>query len=65
MLIPKIVGKFKMKTSKAINDYRNTLEQKNWQRGYHDHVIRTIQSYNNIQNYIQNNVANWNQDTFY
>jgi REP element-mobilizing transposase RayT len=64
MLIPKMMGKLKMLTSKGINDLRGTPEAKNWQRGYHDHVIRTLQSYDNIQRYIRNNVSNWDGDTF-
>jgi len=40
MLIPKIVGKFQMQTSKQINVLRKTPGATNWQRDYHDHVIR-------------------------
>lgn len=37
----------------------------NWQSRFHDHVIRNSESFENIQNYIQNNPINWKEDTFY
>lgn len=36
-----------------------------WQPRFHDHIIRDAQSFENIQNYIANNPANWNKDKFY
>ncbi len=64
MIIPKIIGKFKMQTSKQINLIRNTPGQKNWQSDYHDHVIRDNDSYQHIKTYIQTNPQNWNGDKF-
>ena len=55
MIIPKIMGKFKMQTSKQINDARKTPGQQNWQSDYHDHVIRDEQSNLRIKTYIRNN----------
>ena len=40
MLIPKIIGSFKMKTGKLINQIRNSPGNKAWQRGYYDRIIR-------------------------
>ncbi len=40
MLIPKIIGKFQTLSSKDINILNNTPGKRNWQRGYHDRVIR-------------------------
>ena len=65
MVIPKIVGKFQMQTSKHINIIRNTQGQKNWQPNYHDHVIRNNLAYQRIKQYIINNPAKWNDDKFY
>jgi len=65
MIIPKIVGKFKMITSKQINMIRNTPKQKNWQAIYHDHIIRNKNSYHCIQNYIKDNPLNWYIDKFH
>ena len=36
-----------------------------WQSRFHDHLIRDMQSFERIQNYIANNVLNWKEDTFY
>jgi len=64
MLIPKIIGKFKMITSKQMNILRNTPERKNWQHDYYDHVIRDPQRYMRIEQYIINNPLKWNNDRF-
>jgi REP element-mobilizing transposase RayT len=64
MLIPKIVGKFQMQTSKQINVLRKTPGAANWQRDYHDHVIRDKDEYDRIKKYIINNPALWNEDIF-
>jgi putative transposase len=62
MIIPKIIGKFKMKTSKKINLLRGAPQTPNWQADYHDHVIRNQRAYLNIINYIINNPIVWEQD---
>lgn len=36
-----------------------------WQSRFHDHIIRNETSFNNIQNYIENNPVNWKDDKFY
>ena len=36
-----------------------------WQSGFHDHIVRNSESFDNIQNYIENNPINWKEDTFY
>lgn len=46
--------------------YRNNGDiDKIWQRNFHEHIIRDEKSYRNISNYIINNPAKWNTDTFY
>ena len=35
-----------------------------WQRNYYEHIIRNEQSYQKISEYIINNPAKWNDDTF-
>ena len=37
----------------------------NWQSRFHDHIIRNAESFEKIQDYIQNNPLNWKQDKFY
>jgi putative transposase len=36
-----------------------------WQARFHDHIIRNSAEFDRIQNYIANNVANWDKDKFY
>ena len=36
-----------------------------WQPRYHDHAIRDCKDNNNISQYIENNVLNWEKDCFY
>ena len=65
MLIPMIMGKFQMQTSKQINIINITLGNKNWQNNYHDHVIRNDTEYKRIKQYIKDNPLNWKDDKFY
>lgn len=56
-----------------VNQYKRkcTIESRKihadfaWQSRFHDHIIRTNNSYQKIENYIQNNPAQWAADTFY
>ena len=36
-----------------------------WQPRFHDHIIRSADSYNNISHYIKNNPSQWVKDKFY
>ena len=65
MLIPMIMGKFQMQTSKQINIINNTIGNKTWQSNYNDHVIRNSNEHQRIKQYIKNNPLNWKDDTFY
>lgn len=62
MLIPKIMGKFKMLTSKQINIVRNTTGYKNWQNDYYDSIIKIDDDYTGIKQYIIDNPQNYNND---
>ncbi|MBN2378308.1 transposase [candidate division WOR-3 bacterium] len=62
MLIPKLVGWFKMNTAKRINQMRNTRGFSVWQRNYWEHVIRIEKSMNRIFEYIQTNPFRWHLD---
>ena len=35
-----------------------------WQRSFHDHIVRSESSYENIYNYITNNPENWEKINF-
>ena len=53
-----IIGRFKSFTT---NEYGNVL----WQRSFHDHIIRNINDYSDIWNYIDLNPKKWSEDCFY
>ncbi len=44
---------------------RKINHQFTWQPRFHDHIIRDDKSFQKIQNYIKNNVSNWNLDNFF
>jgi putative transposase len=62
MLLPKIVGRFKMTSAKRINELRGTPGVPVWQRNYYEHVIRDEKSFGRIHDYIQTNVLRWEMD---
>ena len=65
MLIPKIIGYFKMNSAKQINVVRDTPGTPVWQRDYYDRVIRNESEYDAIRQYIADNAHNWEQDKEY
>lgn len=65
MLIPKIIGWYKMNTAKQINQIRKMPGSKLWQRGYYDHIIRNEESLYRIREYIINNPKKWSLDRFH
>ena len=62
MLLSKIVGRFKMNSSKCINKLRQTSGSSVWQRNYYEHVIRTDGDLTRIRGYIQTNPLRWKLD---
>jgi hypothetical protein len=63
MLIPKLVGYFKMNSAKHINRLRGTPGIPVWQRNYYERVIRNDRELHAMQQYILDNPANWDKDT--
>ncbi len=66
--VGEIVGAYKsivanacLKIYKSRNEFMGTL----WQRNYHEHIIRSWQSYVNISDYIINNPSRWKEDMFF
>ena len=57
-----IVGSFKSVVTKYAHRIHAEFE---WQERFHDHIIRDVDEYCRIANYIENNVANWHDDKFY
>lgn len=62
MALPKLIGRFKMLSSKRINEMRGTLGVPVWQRNYYEHIIRNLESLNRIREYIANNPLQWMLD---
>jgi len=59
--------------SAIIRSYKSIVSRKakeinpnfRWQSRFYDHIIRNSNSFENIQNYIQNNPEKWKTDEFY
>jgi REP element-mobilizing transposase RayT len=62
MLLPKIVGYFKMNTAKRANAIRSMPGSPFWQRNYYEHVVRDERELNTIRQYIYNNPKKWALD---
>ncbi|MFI3205689.1 MAG: transposase [Clostridia bacterium] len=56
-------------TNEYIHGVKNNLflpfDKHIWQRGYYEHIIRNEKSYNEIWQYIDNNILSWEQDKLY
>ncbi len=64
MILPKVVGRFKMLTAKAINQSRE-IEGSFWQRNYYERVIRNEEDCQIVRQYIVNNPVKWEMDEHY
>lgn len=65
MAIPKMIGRFKMTSSKRINQFRGTPGATVWQRNYWERVIRNEIELNALRDYIANNPLQWHLDTLH
>jgi putative transposase len=59
MLLPKIIGRFKMKSAKESNTLRKSAGVSLWQRGYYEHIIRSDANLTRIRTHIANNPLQW------
>ena len=62
MVLPKIIGYFKMNSAKQANLLRNRVSFPFWHRNYYEHVIRNETDLEEIREYIQNNPLKWLDD---
>ena len=62
MLLPLVVGYFKMNTAKRINEILGSQGIHVWQRNYYEHIIRDDEEHNRIDLYIEANIDNWAVD---
>ncbi len=60
--ISELMGAFKTTSSKKIHLVGNDSFQ--WQRSFHDHIVRNDYAYQNIDSYITKNPEKWVEDTF-
>ncbi len=58
--IPSFINHFKGKLKRWSNE--NNFGFFEWQKRYHDRIIRDQHEYCTIKNYIKNNVKNWDND---
>ena len=62
-----VVGAFKAGVTRQARARQIPSQSGNpkiWQQRFHEYIIRSERAYTNIMNYIDNNVANWHNDTF-
>lgn len=64
MLVPLMVGRYKMQVSKQINLFRKTPGLSVWQRNYYEHIIRNEEALQHIREYINLNPLLWKIDRF-
>lgn len=62
MLLPKVIGFFKMNTAKQVNILRQNIGVPLWQRNYYERIIRDDAELDTIRHYIRFNPANWADD---
>ena len=62
MLLPKVIGYFKMNSAKIINQKILSSGTLLWQRNYYEHIIRNESELDRIREYIVNNPIKWMQD---
>ncbi len=61
--LSELMGAYKTTTSKKI--HLSGYPEFQWQRSFHDHIIRDEKSYHNIVHYIRENASKWKGDKFY
>ncbi len=62
MLLPKMIGYFKMNAAKRANETRSTPGVAFWQRNYYEHIVRNERELHAIRQYIHNNPLKWALD---
>jgi len=62
MLIPKIIGYFKMNSAKKINILLDRMGNPVFQRNYYEEIIRNEKHYNEVYDYIVSNPSKWDED---
>ncbi|MEQ9668738.1 transposase [Coleofasciculus sp. G2-EDA-02] len=58
----KIIAYFKYQTTKLINQKRDSIGARFWQRNYYEHIIRNEKTLNILRQYIIDNPLRWGND---
>ncbi len=58
----RILGAFKTRSTKLVNEFLQTSGAPIWQRNYYEHIIRNESELNRIVEYIISNPSNWFDD---
>ena len=62
MLLPLVIGNFKMNSAKRINQILGSQGVPVWQRNYFEHIIRDEAEFSRIRQYICANPLQWEID---
>jgi putative transposase len=57
-----LIGAFKTRSAKQVNQIRNTPGKSVWQRNYYEHIVRNQSELEDIYTYILTNPENWAYD---
>jgi putative transposase len=57
-----IVRAFKTFSARRINEVTGATGKPIWQRGYHEHIVRTDKAFDAIRRYIRDNPGEWEKD---
>ncbi|GAB3909614.1 transposase [Larkinella knui] len=63
--LSRIIRWYKGRTTFEIRKWNGGGEKFAWQTRFHDHIVRTNDSFRRIQAYIVNNPQKWSEDKFY
>ena len=63
--VSSFVGWLKYQATKQINALTGEEGKKQFQRSFHDHIIRNKDDYEEVSKYIYNNPINWETDELY
>jgi REP-associated tyrosine transposase len=62
MLLPTVIGYFKMNVAKEINLQLDSPGASVWQRNYYEHIVRDEGELDALRLYIRENPRNWEKD---
>jgi putative transposase len=57
-----VIGRFKTRSARRINERRNAMGIPLWQRDYYEHIVRDEEDLSRIRQYIVDNPVKWEED---